>query len=286
MSWRMIEPDLFQLSPNTNPWPMPKSARTVIIHATRSGQSMNPSEFEGTLNYMSTPGTTSSHWVISRDGVRARVVFDDQEAWHASEDNDNAWGIELEQGAEEDGFTPAQMDALVSVCQGYMQDFGVEAVHCTDSLGPGFIGHEETAQGQSYGKSDPGYLFDWDWFIAALSGEGEPAMIIKNISSPWFDDPDNQVIPPNETRGCNAREDFGLDETAKSVEVEVYLQMGSPSIRVVHGGPDAEHAFIIPITGAYFKGRVWLDDSGWFQLQAFDGEARIREVHMTGYYTA
>jgi len=283
MSWRMINPDLVQISPN-NSGAMPPGVSCVVIHATRSGVSMNPTEFEGTLNYMSTPGTTSSHWVISREGVKARVVYDDLMAWHAGQLNDNAWGIELEQGVESDGFTQAQMDALVQVCKGYMEDYGVPAHHSHVFAFPGFVGHEETAQGMEWGKTDPGSLFDWDWFIAALGGEEEPAMIIKNVSSPWFDEPENQVIPPNETRGCNAREDFGLDASAKSIEVEVYLQMGSPSIRVCHGGPDSEHAFIIPITGAYFKGRVWLDDTGWFQLQAFDGEARIKEVHMCGYY--
>src|SRR5689334_7799000 len=99
----MIAPDLTRLSPNVNAAPMPAGTRCVIIHATRSGVSMNPTEFDGTLNYMATPGTTSSHWVIARDGRKARVVPDNRQAWHAGSDNDNAWGIELEQGVEADG---------------------------------------------------------------------------------------------------------------------------------------------------------------------------------------
>ncbi len=164
----MVSPDIIRLSPNVNSAPMPGTTRTVIIHCTRSGVSMNPSEFEGTLSYMATPGTTSSHWVISRDGVKARVVYDHQQAWHAGGDNDNCWGIENEQGVEADGFTPEQLEALLEVCAGYCLDYGVPVVHCDDSREPGFIGHEETLQGQSYGKSDPGEYFDWDWFIEAL----------------------------------------------------------------------------------------------------------------------
>ncbi len=157
-----------RLSPNVNVAPMPGTTKTLIVHCTRSGVSMNPSEFTGTLNYMSQIGTVSSHWVISRDGVKARVVYDSKQAWHAGGDNDNCWGIELEQGVEHDGFTLPQLDALVAVCAGYVTDFGVPIIHCADSHEPGFIGHQETAQGMTYGKSDPGSLFSWPWFITAL----------------------------------------------------------------------------------------------------------------------
>lgn len=177
----MITPDLVRLSPNVNrdpsgrPLPMLITAQTVIIHCTRSGRiPLNPTEFDGTLNYMQTPGTTSSHWVIARDGRKARVVPDDQQAWHAAEDNDNAWGIELEQAVESDGFTDAQLASLVLVCRGYVEDFGVDVWHATSSTISGFIGHQETAQGKRDGKSDPGRLFNWDWFIASLEDRPKP----------------------------------------------------------------------------------------------------------------
>lgn len=174
----MIAPDIIRWSPNVNRdgngVPLRLNARTVIIHATRSGKSMNPTEFIGTLNYMATPGTVSSQWVIARDGRAARCVPDDQQAWHAGEDNDNAFGIELEQGAEQDGFTAPQIDKLVAVCKGYMVDFGVAPVHATSSTMSGFIGHQETAQGQRSGKSDPGAGFPWDAFMNALTGSVAP----------------------------------------------------------------------------------------------------------------
>lgn len=162
----MIQPDIFHPSPNK--YERPVIGRTVIIHATRSGKPMNPTEFAGTLNYMASPGTTSSHWVISRTGLKARVVQDQFQAWHAAADNDNCWGIELEQGAEMDGFELPQLNALIEICRDYMAECNVPAVHVTSSSEPGFIGHQETAQGRGQGKSDPGRLFPWLWFIGAL----------------------------------------------------------------------------------------------------------------------
>lgn len=162
-------PDLVVHSPNVNDRPV--NGVTVIIHATRSGKSMNPTEFEGTLNYMKQAGTVSSHWVIGREGQKARVVEDNRQAWHAGADNDNAWGIEVCQGVESDGFTDLQYDALRDVCRGYMADFGIPAIHCRTSFQPGFVGHQETDQGKSFGKSDPGALFDWNRFIDSLMTE-------------------------------------------------------------------------------------------------------------------
>ncbi len=169
------------------------TTHTVIIHATRSGHSMNPTEFIGTLNYMATPGTVSSHWVIARNGTKARVVADNRQAWHAQEDNYNAWGIELEQGIEADGFTQEQIAALVLVCRGYIEDFGVAAVHCATSTEPGFIGHQETVQGKRNGKSDPGHLFDWTAFIAALT---PTPITIAGIGVRYDDDSTAEIWTP------------------------------------------------------------------------------------------
>lgn len=158
--------DITRLSPNFNNASV--IGRTVIIHSTRSGKPNNPTEFEGTLNYISTPGTTSYHWVISREGVKARTVPDNLQAWHAAEDNPRTWSIGLAQGSEEDGFTEAQMNALVDVCRYYMTTRNVPAFHAALSTQAGFVGHEETQQGKRYGKTDPGKHFDWDWLMKQL----------------------------------------------------------------------------------------------------------------------
>lgn len=162
----MIKPDI--ISPSPHFYYTPFSRMVVVIHSTRSGISMNPSEFKGTLNWFANPASeVSSHWVISREGVKARVVADSEQAWHAGEHND-CLSVEFEQGVESDGFTDIQLAAGVLVCAAYCKDFGVPARHITDITQDGFIGHEETPQGKRTGKSDPGNLFPWDAFIAHL----------------------------------------------------------------------------------------------------------------------
>ena len=164
----MIAPDL--VSPGLFANKFPPSGQGVVIHSTRSGTSMNPTEFTGTLNWFNNPDSkVSSHWVIARDGRKARVIRDDWQSWHAGIHNATHWGIELEQGVESDGFTPEQMDALVAVCKGYVE-MGVPPFHGMI----GFIGHQDTPQGRGVGKSDPGSLFNWDWFFTQLRAEPPP----------------------------------------------------------------------------------------------------------------
>jgi len=188
----MIVPDIVRLSPNVNDEPMPASCRTVIIHCTRSGTSMNPTEFTGTLNYMAQPGTASSQLVIGRKANQiARVVPDNRQAHHAQEDNDNAWGIEVEQGAENDGFTAVQLSQLVTACKHYRDEFGVPVRHASNSTEGGFIGHQETVQGRRNGKSDPGHLFPWEWFLSELAPAPAPSPRV------W--------VYGNEVAGCEVR---------------------------------------------------------------------------------
>lgn len=169
----MIDPDVTRPSPHFNP--TAPTQRLVVIHSTRSGTSNNPNEFEGTLNWFSrTDSQVSAHWVIGRDGRKARIVPDGQQAWHAGEHN-AGWGIELEQGVSDDGFTAPQLAALTEVCAGYVLDFGVPPIHTLDAAQIGFIGHEETAQGRRVGKSDPGPLFPWDAFLEGLKRRTSPS---------------------------------------------------------------------------------------------------------------
>lgn len=172
----MIQPDITKLSPNVrNGIP---NGRIVVIHATRSGTPMNPSEFAGTLNWFANRASgVSSHWVIARDGRTARCVPDTKIAQHAGQHNTAAWGIELEQGVENDGFTAEQMAALVVVCRGYMEDYSVEPRHTLDMRQSGFVGHDETPQGRSVGKSDPGRLFNWDAFIQLLTAREDQSIM-------------------------------------------------------------------------------------------------------------
>jgi N-acetylmuramoyl-L-alanine amidase len=201
----MIEPDVTRLSPNFSA--SPPTHRLVVIHATRSGTSNNPNEFEGTLNWFGRADSqVSSHWVIGRDGRKARVVPDGQQAWHAGEHN-VGWGIELEQGVNDDGFTSLQIAALLQVCAGYVMDFGVPPVHTLDAAQAGFIGHEETRQGRRVGKSDPGTKFGWESFIEGL----------RRLVVPSPDGPDNPLegLSASEVAwACGSLQTYALAEIA------------------------------------------------------------------------
>jgi N-acetyl-anhydromuramyl-L-alanine amidase AmpD len=173
-----MTPDRISVSPFSDP--SPPTGQGVVIHATRSGKSMNPAELEGTLSWFKNPvARVSSHWVIGRDGTTVRVIPDARRAWHAGTHNATHWGIELEQGIETDGFTAPQMASLIEVCRTYVA-LGVPARHAFD----GFIGHDETPQGRASGKSDPGFLFNWSKLVTALTPHADG----------WFPEPPYQVL--------------------------------------------------------------------------------------------
>lgn len=164
----MIAPDKTSNSPHFNSGR--PSGVGVVIHSTRSGKPNYAFELVACMNWFANPASqVSSHWIIGRQGEKVRVIQDHLQAWHAGAHNATHWGIELEQGVESDGFTDAQIDALVEVCKGYVSDFGVSPVHSPSTTISGFIGHQETTQGKGAGKTDPGNLFPWERFIAGLN---------------------------------------------------------------------------------------------------------------------
>ena len=131
----------------------------------------------GTLSWFARRESgVSSHWVIGRDGEKVRVIPDEMQAWHAGKHNGVAFGIELCQGVESDGFTDEQMNSLVLICRDYMAEYGIPAVFDPDMTAKGFLGHEDSPQGRSVGKSDPGMGFNWADFLDRLRDEEDDSM--------------------------------------------------------------------------------------------------------------
>jgi AmpD protein len=105
----------------------------------------------------------SSHYLVRRDGEVIQFVAPEKRAWHAGVSswrgrercNDFSIGIELE-GAEDDVFTPAQYQSLVSVIRKLQQQFPLRDI----------AAHSEVAPGR---KTDPGPGFDWPRFFTSLS---------------------------------------------------------------------------------------------------------------------
>lgn len=238
--------DRIVLSPNFIRAPI--NGRTVIIHATRSGISNFAKETQATINEFLKPNNTSAHWVVGRDGEKIRMVPDDCRAAHAQEDNDNAWGIEVCQGVESDGFTDAQYDAVAAICRDtYMANFNVPAVHARTSTEPGFIGHEETAQGIRNGKSDPGRLWDWARFIGMLAPPIQ-AQVEESLEMVWMalkDKPADVIFRSylgwTDSKGLHSRfvPDFGEHQALEESRVAGPLQFVSiETLRQFKASPD------------------------------------------------
>lgn len=198
----------------------------VIIHATRSGTSGNPNEYIGTLNWMRRDDIpldqrVSSHEVIGRAaGQTAQVVPRNKQAWHAGEHNVIAWGVELCQGVNADGYTEPQLEQLVDLAIDYCTFHGVAARHSPNTSTSGFIGHEETPQGKRNGKSDPGTTFPWIWFLDELVRRLPKANSL----------PTRQEIIDAHVRAA-LHENMGWDPT----ELKDYAQVLEYSLRRIKG---------------------------------------------------
>ncbi|HEX6528860.1 MAG TPA: 1,6-anhydro-N-acetylmuramyl-L-alanine amidase AmpD [Burkholderiales bacterium] len=104
----------------------------------------------------------SSHFLVRRDGEVVQFVPPEMRAWHAGVSswrgrercNDFSVGIELE-GTDDDVFTSAQYQSLVSVIGKLQQQFPIRDI----------AAHSEIAPGR---KTDPGPRFDWTRLLSSL----------------------------------------------------------------------------------------------------------------------
>lgn len=107
----------------------------------------------------------SAHCVIRRDGNIEQYVPFDKRAWHAGISsfdgvkacNDYSIGIELE-GTDKSVYTKAQYRTLAEVSRqliSYYPQLTKQRI----------TAHSEIAPGR---KSDPGYLFDWGYYLALI----------------------------------------------------------------------------------------------------------------------
>ncbi len=99
---------------------------------------------------------------------------DDLIAWHAREDNQTHIGIEFAQPTIDVLPTEFQYAALAYVCGLLCDKYRIPRKRVMGAGVPGIVGHEDTAQGKRDGKSDPGWAFSWEHFLALLNGEQAP----------------------------------------------------------------------------------------------------------------
>jgi AmpD protein len=128
--------------------------------------------FTGRIDYNADPSfadlrglKVSSHFLIRRDGRAIQYVSADDRAWHAGQSsfrgrekcNDYSIGIELE-GTDDTPFEPAQYAALAALTAALQTRYPLAEVR----------GHEHIAGGR---KTDPGPLFDWEYYQKLLRKE-------------------------------------------------------------------------------------------------------------------
>lgn len=166
-------------SPNANERPCDEISLLVIHNISlppgRFGGGFIEQLFLNTLDCSAHPyfGTlrdlhVSAHLLIDRRGRAMQFVPFARRAWHAGrssfagrgECNDYSIGIELE-GTDERPYTRAQYRRLVRIARALMRRYPAITI---DRI----VGHSDIAPGR---KTDPGPVFDWAGFRAALTGD-------------------------------------------------------------------------------------------------------------------
>ena len=164
--------------------------KVVFIHASRSTQThfTDVQELAATIDWFTKASSqASAHWIVS-ELERVRMVPDRYPSWCTGYHNFEGYNIELTQPTIDRTFTEGHYRNLVKVCVPYIQQ-GVPVVwldywRYTQDQPRGFVGHEDTQQGRSVGKSDPGPQFNRDKFLSMLIREED------DMPDPIFEAPD------------------------------------------------------------------------------------------------
>ena len=152
--------------------PFRQKPAVIIIHSTRSTRSeptwTGAHERSATINSYKSGANNSSHAVIEDNGVIWWTVALDRMAWGAEYLNGIAYHIEVCQATINTPFTALQYMATAFATKKLAARSGIPLVKINYEVGSGYLGHEDTAQGKSCGKSDPGPAWDWKRFAKLL----------------------------------------------------------------------------------------------------------------------
>lgn len=119
----VVEPkiDLVKISPH-------KSSRNgrkiegIVIHNTLGS-------YQASVDWLTDPkrvrDLSSAHYVVARDGRIARLVEDNDKAWHAGDRNGWTIGIEIESSKLMPGITPIQLDRLNELVKYLMAKYNI-----------------------------------------------------------------------------------------------------------------------------------------------------------------
>ena len=144
--------------------PRTRPVTLFVIHSTRSG-AIHEDEIE--RYWFSGASGLSAHFVGDASGGLTEVVPLQYAAAHAGEHNPYSVGIELTQTKRDVPYQEGHYVAAAlafSLTNKYLGERIIPKRRVMSASVSGIIGHEDTEQG----KSDPGPLWDWEYFLSLL----------------------------------------------------------------------------------------------------------------------
>ncbi|MEY4762769.1 MAG: hypothetical protein RLZZ200_2625 [Pseudomonadota bacterium] len=179
-------------------WQPRRDVVGIIWHATRSGQPYDAAmEYISTLNWFRSPNNMvrddagrpwyggMANYVIGGGKVCLAVPEEYAPRYSAGVHDFRAISVEVGQASYSVPYEPRDIELCHELAADLSARYGfklgrIPFVSENNNEWPGEVGHEDTAQGKSYGKSDPGRLF-WEAYaevdmalldevVAALGG--------------------------------------------------------------------------------------------------------------------
>ena len=152
----------------------PTPPTLIVIHSTRGKAATLEAEYEAAVNFMAGPNSNSNasaHYAVGPTRC-CRMVHDKDRSWNARYLNDRDLGIEIAQPTVDTPYTETEYQLTARIVAAWCVEYPqIVCKHVTSEDDHGYIGHDETAQGKSEGKSDPGHMWDWNHFDVLVAAE-------------------------------------------------------------------------------------------------------------------
>jgi hypothetical protein len=146
----------------------------VFIHSTRGGTSSLQADYEATVNFASHQNPTGEgpHFVVGPTSV-TRMIHDDDECYNQTVDNPLFCGVEVAQPTYMTRYVDFQYQATADICARWSIKYEFPAVYLGKQYTSivrrrGILGHEDAYSGWSRGKSDPGPMWNWAYFMGLV----------------------------------------------------------------------------------------------------------------------
>lgn len=260
----------------------------IVVHVTDGSWS-------SAVNWFQDPDAdVSAHYVVRNDdGHTARMVRDEDRAWHAAGFNGNSIGIEHEWHEGQDGISDAAYSASADVVDWVADQYGVPKEYYTDpcaaaNASGGIVGHTDAPKygdcSNTSSKSCPYPPWNWDRYMDFVGGsDGGDGGDGSSYAWEYFSDGDTgedvhtiQYLLEEQGYALEYHDGIYGSETESHVE-----QFQSASGLAVDGvvGPNTWDALVVPVSGP--------DSDPWWATYAAQHSLRDGhgyDISVDGYY--